>query len=93
MYAAPHEQYATGAFVNAVSDSGNLALNVHWFRGGESTFSWRFLIKTVAMIWRWIVPYHLRVFEVGVLYDGVIIAQGWVVSIPPPTVMYNLTSS
>ena len=48
--AAPIEATDTGAFVNAVSVSGDVALDVHGTRN-PSLLTWKLMVRTLVLLW------------------------------------------
>ena len=89
--AATNEALSSGAFVNAASISGDIALNVHR-TSMPSTFTWIHLITTLLLLWRDIVEKHyFNDIDFVIWYDESEIAQGYIWNITAPRT--NVASS
>ena len=80
---APNDFHETGAFVNAVGVSGDIALNVH--ETGLATFTWHQLVHSLVLIWILIIPDdHNNAFDFDLTYDGVKRGEGFVLNVTAP---------
>lgn len=82
--AATYDEFATGAFVNAVSVSGDIALNVHG-SDVDSSFSWRRLVRTLTLLWENVVMDHkFNELDFEVFYAGRKIGEGFIMNMTLP---------
>lgn len=76
--AAPNEATHTGAFVNYVSVSGDVTLNVHGTRT-PSLLSWKLMVRTFVLLWEDGDCGNEVDFEM--LYDGIKIGEGFILNL------------
>lgn len=82
--AAPNDRDAVGAFVNGVSVSGEIAVNMHGTTI-PSRLTWMKLVETFGILWRQVVRgqnYYELDWELS--YDGVKIGEGFLLNITLP---------
>lgn len=77
--AAPNEATDAGAFVNAVSVSGVVALNMHG-TGYHSLLSWKLIVRTLLLLWEHGDFANEIDFEMA--YDGIRIGEGFILNMP-----------
>ena len=77
--AAPKEATKAGAFVNAVSVSGVVALNMHG-TGYHSLLSWKLIVRTLLLLWEHGDFANEIDFEMA--YDGIRIGEGFILNMP-----------
>ena len=75
--AAPNDYEAVGAFVNGVSVSGEIAVNMHGTTT-PSRLTWIKLVETFGILWRQVIRAH-NYYELDweLSYDGVKIGEGF----------------
>lgn len=82
--AAPNDYDAVGAFVNGVSVSGEIAVNMHGTTI-PSRLTWIKLIETFGILWRQVIRGHnYYELEWELSYDGVKIGEGFLFNITFP---------
>ena len=80
---APNDWHETGAYVNAVGVSGDIALNVHEI--DSSTLTWQQLVHSLVLIWILIIPgEHNYAFDFEMTYNGVKRGEGFVLNVTAP---------
>ena len=77
--AAPHDNSAVGAYVNGISISGNVVVNVH----GPDTLSWEHLVRALFVLWEIIAQNHPVDIDFTFAYDGVFLGEGSVLVLLP----------
>ncbi|CAD6568597.1 MAG: hypothetical protein ASARMPRED_001872 [Alectoria sarmentosa] len=82
--AATYDEFATGAFVNAASVSGDIALNVHG-SDVDSSLSWRRLVRTLTLLWENIIMDHnFKELDFEIFYAGRKIGEGFIMNLTAP---------
>jgi len=79
---APNEVRTTGAAVNAISESGDLAINIHCTHNPGSFF-WGLILQTFYALWTIVIKDgSFKDLDFEVSFHGLKIAEGFVLSMP-----------
>lgn len=77
--AATHGVFETDAYVNAVSLSGNVGLNMHAMKDNNDIdpLAWGQLMQTLWLVWHHVVLLHFKSINFSLEHNGVRMAAGF----------------
>ena len=78
--AAQNDPLKAEVFINAVSATGNVALNMHGVGEGRAGLTWSMLVKTLEIVWRELIInlHSFKEIDFELEHNGVKIGEGFI---------------